>query len=161
MQKLRVGILIFENVEVLDFAGPFEIFSRTRLEPGPDSRRTDETAPFEVGLVAPTPGVVDQHAACPVELGRGAEVVARLRRDQLRVPGRLREGAGGMFTIKYGYGDTTVAKRSFTIGSGREATGGIVSRLWAQANLHALEADANPSQSKIIAHCNTGFVRYM
>ena len=30
MQKLNVGILIFDDVELLDFAGPFEVFSRTR-----------------------------------------------------------------------------------------------------------------------------------
>lgn len=52
MNKWNVGILIFDNVEVLDFAGPFEVFSRTRLEPGPDSRRTDDSAPFHVFSVA-------------------------------------------------------------------------------------------------------------
>jgi hypothetical protein len=31
MEKLNVGILLFDGVEVLDFAGPFEVFSRTRL----------------------------------------------------------------------------------------------------------------------------------
>jgi len=31
MEKLNVGILLFDHVEVLDFAGPFEVFSRTRL----------------------------------------------------------------------------------------------------------------------------------
>jgi transcriptional regulator GlxA family with amidase domain len=43
-----VGILIFDDVEVLDFAGPFEVFSRTRLVAGADSRRTSDSAPFEV-----------------------------------------------------------------------------------------------------------------
>ena len=52
MNKWNAGILIFDNVEVLDFAGPFEVFSRTRLEPGPDSRRTDDSAPFHVFTVA-------------------------------------------------------------------------------------------------------------
>ena len=52
MDKRNVGILIFENVEVLDFAGPYEVFSRTRLEPGPESRRTEDTAPFRVFLIA-------------------------------------------------------------------------------------------------------------
>ena len=47
-----VGILIFDDVEVLDFAGPFEIFSRTRLVAGADSRRTDDSAPFRVFTVA-------------------------------------------------------------------------------------------------------------
>jgi transcriptional regulator GlxA family with amidase domain len=47
-----VGILIFDGVEVLDFAGPFEVFSRTRLTPGPESRRTEDSAPFRVFTVA-------------------------------------------------------------------------------------------------------------
>ena len=38
MDRWNVGILIFEGVEVLDFAGPFEVFSRTRLTPGSDRR---------------------------------------------------------------------------------------------------------------------------
>ncbi|MGH7335695.1 MAG: DJ-1/PfpI family protein, partial [Candidatus Rokuibacteriota bacterium] len=41
MDKWHVGILIFDGVEVLDFAGPFEVFSRTRLTPGPESRRSE------------------------------------------------------------------------------------------------------------------------
>jgi transcriptional regulator GlxA family with amidase domain len=49
-----VAILIFDNVEVLDFAGPFEVFSRTRLTPGAASRRSEESAPFEVFTVAPS-----------------------------------------------------------------------------------------------------------
>ncbi|MEM8545566.1 MAG: DJ-1/PfpI family protein [Cyanobacteria bacterium P01_H01_bin.119] len=51
-EKLTVGILIFPDVEVLDFAGPFEVFSRTRLTPGVASRRSDSSAPFEVFTVA-------------------------------------------------------------------------------------------------------------
>ena len=56
MDKVDVGILLFEDVEVLDFAGPFEVFSRTRLEPGVESRRSDATAPFHVFTVAPAAG---------------------------------------------------------------------------------------------------------
>ena len=52
MDKWNVGILIFDNVEVLDFAGPFEVFSRTRLQPGPEARRSDDSAPFRVFTVA-------------------------------------------------------------------------------------------------------------
>ena len=52
--KLKVGILIFDDVEVLDFAGPFEVFSRTRTVAGVDSRRTDDSAPFETFTVART-----------------------------------------------------------------------------------------------------------
>jgi transcriptional regulator GlxA family with amidase domain len=54
MTKRNVGIFIFNDVEVLDFAGPFEVFSRTRLVPGADSRRSDESAPFCVFTIART-----------------------------------------------------------------------------------------------------------
>ena len=54
MERWNVGILIFDDVEVLDFAGPFEVFSRTRLEPGVESRRSDVSAPFKVFTVAAT-----------------------------------------------------------------------------------------------------------
>src|SRR2546430_9035359 len=54
MDKWHVGILIFDDVEILDFAGPFEVFSRTRLVPGPESRRSEDSAPFHVFTVAKT-----------------------------------------------------------------------------------------------------------
>ena len=50
-KKLNVGILLFQDVEVLDFAGPFEVFSRTRLVAGVESRRSNESAPFYVFTV--------------------------------------------------------------------------------------------------------------
>ena len=53
MRSWNTAILVFDGVEVLDFAGPFEVFSRTRLVPGPESRRTDDSAPFRVFTVAP------------------------------------------------------------------------------------------------------------
>lgn len=43
-----VGVLLFDEVEVLDFAGPFEVFSRTRLLPGVAARRSSDSAPFRV-----------------------------------------------------------------------------------------------------------------
>jgi putative intracellular protease/amidase len=46
---LTVGILIFEQVEVLDVAGPFEVFSVTRLS---DEHRWEESSPFRVLLVS-------------------------------------------------------------------------------------------------------------
>jgi transcriptional regulator GlxA family with amidase domain len=51
-RRLTVGVFIFDDVEVLDFAGPFEVFSRTRTVAGADSRRTDDSAPFETFTVA-------------------------------------------------------------------------------------------------------------
>jgi transcriptional regulator GlxA family with amidase domain len=49
MNRKRVGILLFPAVEVLDFAGPYEVFSVTRLD---EARRRDDPSPFEVLLVA-------------------------------------------------------------------------------------------------------------
>jgi transcriptional regulator GlxA family with amidase domain len=49
MERKRVGIALFENIEVLDFCGPFEVFSVTRLN---EERRREEPSPFEVLLVA-------------------------------------------------------------------------------------------------------------
>ncbi len=58
MNRSTVGILIFDGVEVLDFAGLYEVFSRTRLEPGTESRRSDESAPFRVFTFAERAGAV-------------------------------------------------------------------------------------------------------
>lgn len=55
MQKQRVGILIFAEVEVLDFCGPFEVFSVTRLV---EENRRQEESPYEVVLIAETKDVV-------------------------------------------------------------------------------------------------------
>lgn len=49
MQRKIVGLLVFDDVEVLDFCGPFEVFSVTRLD---EDRRREETSPFDVRLVA-------------------------------------------------------------------------------------------------------------
>jgi transcriptional regulator GlxA family with amidase domain len=85
MPKSNVGILIFEDVEVLDFAGPFEVFSRTRLQPGADSRRTEDSAPFQVFTVG--------RSIVPVTATGGLTVTPRYsfanvpRIDFLVVPG--------------------------------------------------------------------------
>ena len=73
MQRKQVGIVIFDDVEVLDFCGPFEVFSAARLN---EEKRREEPSPFEVVLVAEksAPGtahggmrVIPDHAfrACP------------------------------------------------------------------------------------------------
>jgi len=51
MVRKRVGILVFPEVEVLDFCGPFEVFSATRRD---ESRRREDRSPFDVSLVAET-----------------------------------------------------------------------------------------------------------
>jgi len=49
MNRKQVGILLFDNIEVLDFCGPFEVFSVTRLD---EEKRREEPSPFNVFLVA-------------------------------------------------------------------------------------------------------------
>jgi len=85
MDKWHVGILIFDDVEILDFAGPFEVFSRTRLVPGPESRRSEDSAPFHVFTVAKT--------AAPIQTTGGLRVIPHYgfadapRVDLVVVPG--------------------------------------------------------------------------
>jgi transcriptional regulator GlxA family with amidase domain len=64
MQRKRVGILVFPQVEVLDFCGPFEVLAAVRLD---ESRRREEPSPFEVFLVA-------EHAE-PVAANGGLRVI--------------------------------------------------------------------------------------
>ncbi|MGO9621772.1 MAG: DJ-1/PfpI family protein [Desulfobaccales bacterium] len=49
MKRQRVGIVIFPEAEVLDFCGPYEVFTATRLD---EARRREEPSPFQVLLVA-------------------------------------------------------------------------------------------------------------
>jgi transcriptional regulator GlxA family with amidase domain len=49
MNRKRVGIVIFDEIEVLDFCGPFEVFSVTRLN---EERRREEPSPFETLLIS-------------------------------------------------------------------------------------------------------------
>ena len=51
MNRKKVGILVFPQVEVLDFCGPIEDFSVTRLN---EELRREESSPVEVMLVAET-----------------------------------------------------------------------------------------------------------
>ena len=49
MERKRAGIVLFENIDVLDFCGPFEVFCATRFN---EEGRRKEPSPFEVLLVA-------------------------------------------------------------------------------------------------------------
>ena len=48
---LIVGILIFDDVEILDVTGPFEVFAVTRLN---DEQRLQQSSPFKVYLISET-----------------------------------------------------------------------------------------------------------
>jgi transcriptional regulator GlxA family with amidase domain len=80
-----VGILIFDDVEVLDFAGPFEVFSRARTEPGAESRRSEDSAPFRPFTVARRREAVQATGGLEVVPGHDFESAPPI--DVLVVPG--------------------------------------------------------------------------
>ena len=82
MERKRVGILIFPNVEVLDFCGPFEVFSVTRLN---EERRREEPSPFEVGLISQSTAAVVTTGGMRVQPDYTLETAPPL--DILVVPG--------------------------------------------------------------------------
>ncbi len=55
MKRKQTGILVFPDIEVLDFCGPFEVFAVTRLN---EAKRREEPSPFNVFLVAESKGPV-------------------------------------------------------------------------------------------------------
>jgi transcriptional regulator GlxA family with amidase domain len=103
MKRKCVGILVFPNVEVLDFCGPYEVFSVTRLH---EERRREESSPFEVLLLA--------ESANPVVATGGLRVIpdATLETcpplDILVVPG----GGGTRKEIGYQRVLTWIAERA-------------------------------------------------
>ncbi|WP_119156789.1 DJ-1/PfpI family protein [Caldimonas tepidiphila] len=65
--SLKVAILLFDEVEVLDFAGPYEVFTTaSRL-----ARRGGAAAPFEVFTVAAEPGPRRARAGLTVQADHG------------------------------------------------------------------------------------------
>jgi transcriptional regulator GlxA family with amidase domain len=55
MAPQNLAILVHDDVEVLDFCGPFEVFSVTRLN---EELRREDSSPFEVLVVAEKPGTI-------------------------------------------------------------------------------------------------------
>ncbi len=49
LARRQLGILLFDQVEVLDFCGPFEVFSVTRLVEG---SHQEAPSPFQVSLIS-------------------------------------------------------------------------------------------------------------
>lgn len=85
MEKWNVGVLLFDGVALLDVAGPFEVLTRARLEPGVESRRREEEALFEAFTVAKTKDPVT--ATGGIVLVPGHSFADAPRVDLLLVPG--------------------------------------------------------------------------
>ncbi|MFJ7187052.1 DJ-1/PfpI family protein [Lysinibacillus xylanilyticus] len=78
-RQWRVGILLFDDVEVLDFAGPFEVFSVTEIENGQQ--------PFVVKTVSEKGNIVIASNGLKVQPDYSFENTPRF--DILIIPGGL------------------------------------------------------------------------
>jgi transcriptional regulator GlxA family with amidase domain len=82
MNRKTVGIVIFDDIEVLDFCGPFEVFVETRLD---EAKRREEPSPFEVKLIAQNGGQISTNGGMRVGADYSFENSPKL--DILCVPG--------------------------------------------------------------------------
>jgi transcriptional regulator GlxA family with amidase domain len=82
MTRKQVGIVLYEDVEVLDFCGPFEVFSVTRLN---EEKRREELSPFQAFLVAESTSPVVATGGMKVVPDYDLESCPKL--DILLVPG--------------------------------------------------------------------------
>lgn len=82
MMRKHVGIVIFKDIEVLDFCGPFEVFSTARLR---EEKRREEPSPFEVLLIAEKTETVVTSGGMKVIPDHSFETCPKL--DILVVPG--------------------------------------------------------------------------
>ncbi|MDD1763019.1 MAG: DJ-1/PfpI family protein [Methanothrix sp.] len=65
ISKKRVGMLLFPDIELLDFCGPYEVFSVFRFD---EEKGSLEPSPFDIYLIAENKGTIKTRA--------GLEVVA-------------------------------------------------------------------------------------
>jgi len=86
MQKITVGMLIYDNVEVLDFTGPYEVFSVTRLKEKPEFA---DPSPFKILLISEYPRPVTAMGGMKVIPDHTFEDCPEL--DILVIPGGLGE----------------------------------------------------------------------
>ena len=82
---LLVGILIFDQVELLDVAGPFEVFSVTRLN---EKEKGEWSSPFKVILIAEKLGQIPTIGGLRLSADVSFETCPKL--DLLIVPGGWR-----------------------------------------------------------------------
>lgn len=77
MKKKTVGIYLFDDVEVLDFAGPYEVFSIAELDDG--------SKPFQVVTLSESGGLIAARNGLRVEAEKAMQAAPHL--DILIIPG--------------------------------------------------------------------------
>ncbi|MFN8769098.1 MAG: DJ-1/PfpI family protein, partial [Lysobacteraceae bacterium] len=82
--RRRVAIVVFDEVEVLDFAGPFEVFSALRLD---EATRRESASPYEVIVAGVRPGLVHCRGGLKVQPDTTIAELDPASLDTLVVPG--------------------------------------------------------------------------
>lgn len=82
IDRKQVGIVVYDDVEVLDFCGPFEVFSVTRLD---EATRRAAPSPFNAFLVAATKSPVTTTGGMKVMPDHDLDSCPKL--DILLIPG--------------------------------------------------------------------------
>lgn len=84
MSRPRIAIVVFDEVEVLDFAGPFEVFSALRLD---EATRRESVSPYEVIVAGVHPGLVHCRGGLKVQPDTTIAELDPASLDTLVVPG--------------------------------------------------------------------------
>jgi transcriptional regulator GlxA family with amidase domain len=84
VSRPRVAIVVFDEVEVLDFAGPFEVFSALRLD---EATRRESASPYEVIVAGVRPGLVHCRGGLKVQPDCAVGDLDAATLDTLLVPG--------------------------------------------------------------------------
>ena len=84
MSRPRLAIVVFDEVEVLDFAGPFEVFSALRLD---EATRRESASPYEVIVAGVRPGLVHCRGGLKVQPDTTIAELDPASLDTLVVPG--------------------------------------------------------------------------
>ncbi len=82
--RRRVAIVVFDEVEVLDFAGPFEVLAAVRFD---EATRRESVSPYEVIVAGVTPGLVHCRGGLKVQPDCTIDDLDPAALDTLLVPG--------------------------------------------------------------------------
>jgi transcriptional regulator GlxA family with amidase domain len=117
---LTVGIVIFDDVEVLDFCGPYEVFAVTRAPGAPASPEGDAQRLFRVlTLAAPRADGGDGRDAREVRCRNGLRVTADLAIGRDEVP------ALDVLVVPGGWGTRREVRNEALIGWLRDVAPGV------------------------------------
>jgi transcriptional regulator GlxA family with amidase domain len=84
VNRRKIAIVVFDEVEVLDFAGPFEVFSALRLD---EATRRESASPYEVIVAGVNPGIVHCRGGLKVQPDTTIEALDASGLHTLMIPG--------------------------------------------------------------------------